>query len=90
MGINIYKQDSTFINTNTNLELSYNINYLAKVGLLYMSETSSNLLDITASDITSYKSNFYGGSYNYKIINNSVLFPTKLNFKVNALLGNRV
>jgi len=89
IGLNIYKQDSTFINTKTNLELGYNINYNNKVSAVYISENSTNLLDNPISDIVSYKSNFYGVSYNYIVLNNSLLFPTKFNFGFEVFLGSR-
>ena len=89
IGLNIYKQDSTFINTKTNLELGYSINYNNKVSAEYISENSTNLLNNPLSDIVSFSSNFYGISYNYLIFNNSLLFPTKFNFNVKGYLGKR-
>lgn len=89
IGLNIYKQDSTFINTKTNLELGYNINYNNKISAAYISENSTNLLDNPLSDIVSYTSNFYGVSYNYIILNNSLLFPAKFNFNIKGYLGSR-
>ena len=89
IGLNIYKQDSTFINTKTNLELAYNINYNNKISAAYLSENSTNLLDNPLSDIVSYTSNFYGVSYNYLLLNNSLLFPAKFNFNIKAFLGSR-
>lgn len=89
ISLNIYKQDSTFINTKTNLELGYNINYNNKISAAYISENSTNLLDNPLSDIVSYTSNFYGVSYNYIILNNSLLFPAKFNFNIKGYLGRR-
>ncbi len=89
LGLYIYKQDSTFITTKTNIALSHNIDYQNKLSLGFISETSSNLLDISTANIINYNSSFYGASYHYRVLNNSSLFPIKLNFKLEAYLGSR-
>ena len=88
--LNIYKQDSTFINTKTQFLLSYAINERNALGLSLYNETSSNLLtNATTGNIDDFNSIFYGVNYNYGIPNNNTLFPVKFNFYGELLTGKR-
>lgn len=89
IGLNIYKQDSTFANTKANLEIGYLINYRSKLSLVYDSENSNNLLDNTINDITDYKSRQFGLAYSFRVLNDSDLFPVKFNLSAKATTGNR-
>ena len=89
IGLNIYKQDSTFINTKMTIDLNYAINYRNKVGISYISESSTNLLDNPITNLDNYASNLYGIIYNYTILSNNFLYPTKFNLNLNAYNGIR-
>ncbi len=89
VGLNIYKQDSTFINTKASIDLNYTLNYRNEIGLSYISESSTNLLDNPISNLDDYRTNLYGLNYRYTILNDDLLYPTKFNFDVHAYIGSR-
>jgi len=78
--LNIYKQDSTFINTKTKFSIPYQLNDRHTLGLSLQTEVSSNLLNIVNSDdVVDFNSVLYGINYNFLIPNRHNLFPVKLN-----------
>lgn len=87
--LNIFKQDSLYINTSTNLELKYPIQYNSEIGVSINSETSSNLLSTKISNLDSYKSTFLGLSYQFLSFADDDLFQEKINFKTIVLFGNK-
>jgi len=88
--LNIYKQDSTFINTKTKFLLPYSINERNTLGGSLYLETSSNLLTNNLSnDINDFNTVFYGVNYSYQVPNNSFLFPIKFSLFSEVLSGNR-
>ena len=89
IGLNIYKQDSTFINTKASIDLNYTLNYRNEIGLSYISESSTNLLDNPILNLDDYSTNLYGLNYRYTILNDDLLYPTKFNFDVHAYIGSR-
>ncbi len=89
VGLNIYKQDSTFINTKASIDLNYTLNYRNEIGLSYISESSTNLLDNPILNLDDYSTNLYGLNYRYTILNDDLLYPTKFNFDVHAYIGSR-
>ena len=62
----IYKQDSSFINTDLLLEFDYNVNRAHKIGASFLSKSSTNLL-VNKSDllIASFSKLLYGLLYTY-------------------------
>ncbi|WP_208683621.1 ShlB/FhaC/HecB family hemolysin secretion/activation protein [Flavobacterium sp. SLB02] len=81
--LNIFKQDSTFQNTKTAIDLGYYINYNSKIYLGYQSTESSDIQNTNNSTISDYKNSYITSTLEYKktdYINN--LFPKKasLNF----------
>ncbi|MBT8387558.1 MAG: hypothetical protein KJO12_09130, partial [Ignavibacteria bacterium] len=89
LNLNIYKQDSTFINSNLNLGLTYALNHKNKIGAILNSKRSDNLLDSPIEDIIDFSAVHYGLVYQYTILNNSSLFPNKFYLKSSALVGKR-
>jgi len=88
--LDIYKQDSTFINTKTKLSIPYTLNEQHSLGLSIQSETSSNLLiDPTNSSASDFNNVFYGIHYNYQIFNQHPLFPIKFNLFSELQTGRR-
>ncbi len=89
MALNIYKKDSSFVNTLFKIAVPYQINRRNSIGLTLLSESSSNLLTITNNSIEDYNSTFYGLHYNYEIPNSHPLFKLKFNAFLEALAGKR-
>ncbi len=89
IGLNIYKQDSTFINTKTLINLNYTLNYKNKIGFSYISESSTNLLDNPIENIDDYTSNLFGLTHIYTTLTDDLLYPTKFSFRTNAYRGSR-
>jgi len=89
INLNIYKQDSTFINTTTNIALQYAINYKTKIGLSFIGESSNNLLSNTIDNLNSYSTNLYGLTYAYSEYDSSILYPIKFNAFANIYTGSR-
>lgn len=87
--LNIYKQDSSFVNTSYQFRLEYKINNRSTIGLALQSENSTNLLTNQKNTIEDYTNLFYGINYNYQIQNNHLLFKTKFNLHTEALIGTR-
>jgi len=88
--INIYKQDSTFVNTKAKFAIPYALNERHSIGLSFQTESSSNILkNSNSSDILDFSTFFYGINYNYQIANQQLLFPIKLNINTELLTGGR-
>ncbi|MDW8849333.1 hypothetical protein SD960_04455 [Flavobacterium sp. MMLR14_040] len=76
--LNIFKQDSTFQNTKTAIDLGYFVNYNSRIYIGYQSTESSDIQNINNATISDYKNSYITTSFDYKktdIINN--LFPKK-------------
>lgn len=80
--LNIFKQDSTFQNTKTSIDLGYYINYNSKLYLGYQSTESSDIQNTNNSSISDFNNSYLTSSYNYNKPDNNSLFPrkTSLNF----------
>ncbi len=90
VAFNIFKQDSTFINTKTKFLLPYAINERNAIGISLHTETSSNLLtNSITGNIDDFSTLFYGLNYSYQISNQSRLFPIKFNIYSELLTGRR-
>ncbi len=88
--LNIYKQDTTFINTNFNFAVYIELLRNARIAALYHSENSTDLRNTGASeDIGSYKKNKYGLNFGYYIFRNDRLFPEKFTVDLNGFYANR-
>jgi hypothetical protein len=86
---NIYRQDSTFINTKFSGTLDYALNSKIDVGLTFSDESSENTTQTTQTNNESFDSFFSGLNFNYRINSNNSLNTDKLNITVNPLLGYR-
>jgi len=90
INFNIYKQDSTFLNIHTKIDLAYTINQFSELAAKFESETSNDLIsENTQNSIEGYKSTFFGASYTYRKPDPDKPFQDKFYFNLNALLGNR-
>jgi len=88
--LDIYKQDSTFINTKTKLSIPYALNDQHSLGMSLQSETSSNLLtNPNNGSVFDFSNVLYGINYNYLIFNQHSLFPVKFNLFSELQTGRR-
>ncbi len=88
--LNIFKQDSTFQNTQTAIDLGYYFNYNTRLYLGYQSAESSDIKNVSTTSLSNYKNKFYTTNFefiNYK--NDDFLFPEKSNFTIKLGAGRR-
>ena len=87
--LNIFKQDSTFQNTKTAIDLGYYFTNNTKLYLGYQSTESSDIQNSNNSAISDFESSFVTSTFEYKNYIDELLFPekTKLIFKTG--IGNR-
>lgn len=64
--LNIFKQDSTFQNTKTAIDLGYYINYNSKIYLGYQSTESSDIQNTNSSTISDFKNSYITSTFDYK------------------------
>ncbi len=84
--LNIFKQDSTFQNTKTAIDLGYYLNYNSKIYAGYQSTESSDIQNINNSQISDFKNAFFTSSFDYKQIDyKNNLLPRKA--LVNWIIG---
>ncbi|OXA92257.1 BamA/TamA family outer membrane protein [Flavobacterium hercynium] len=84
--LNIFKQDSTFQNTKTSIDLGYYIKYNSKIYLGYQSTESSDIQNTNSSLISDFKNSYITSTFDYKKNDNQ----NQLFFKkaiVNLILG---
>jgi len=84
--LNIFKQDSTFQNTKTAIDLGYYLNYNSKIYLGYQSTESSDIQNTNNSTISDYKNAYITSSLEYRKIDyDNNLFPKKA--YINFIIG---
>ncbi len=84
--LNIFKQDSTFQNTKTAIDLGYYINYNTKLYLGYQSTESSDIQNTNNTSISDFKNSFITSNFDYtKTDPVNFLLPRKAN--INFILG---
>lgn len=89
--LNIFKQDSTFQTTQTNIDLGYFFNYNSRLYLGYQSAESSDIQNVNLATLNDYKNSFITTNYEFLDYNpegsgDDFLFPekTNINFKIGA------
>lgn len=88
--INIYKQDSIFQNTRTNIQLGYYLNYNRRIYFGYESTESSDIQNTNNQNLTDYKNIFYTTTLTLKKNQQqNILFPTKSSLNLILGSGNR-
>ncbi|WP_431243092.1 hypothetical protein ACQ9BO_26450 [Flavobacterium sp. P21] len=76
--LNIFKQDSTFQNTKTAIDLGYYINYNSRIYAGYQSTESSDIQNANNSFISDFKNSYFTSSFDYKKIDHkNNLVPRK-------------
>ena len=89
IGFNLYRQDSTFLNTSFNLKTEYDLSRRSKASLAYSNERSSYLLSTTENNLDSYSNYFIGTGYQLKNISNTGLYKNDFGLELYASLGKR-
>jgi len=88
--LNIFKQDSTFQNTRTNLNLGYYFGYNSKLYLGYQKTESSDIQNLNTPLFSDFESKFITLEYNLKNAKREdFLFPTKTIFNIKTGRGSR-
>jgi hypothetical protein len=88
--IQIFKQDSTFQNTKTAIDLGYIINHNTRIYLGYQSTESNDIQNTNNNSISDYKNSFTNTSFKYsKIDSDNIFFNTKTNIEFAFGLGSR-
>mgnify|MGYP001150075214 CR=1 FL=1 len=85
----LFRQDSTFSNVSTLVDISYSLNKIGDVSVVFNTESSTNLLKNQTTNIKSFKNIFYGVAYNYENIVNDNLFPIRFRFNFSSFFGSR-
>lgn len=89
--LRIFKQDSIFQNTQSELQLGYYFNVNKKILFGLQNTTSTNTQTTSNNSIESYKSKFYTLSYEYTKPNkNSFLIKNNTEIRIKTGLGERM
>lgn len=87
---NIYKQDSTFLNIKTHINLKYDLNQNNALSAHYRSESSTDLREeITSEGIEEFKSSYFGFSYSHRQLDSQFRNQYKLYINLIGYWGNR-
>ncbi len=88
--LRIFKQDSTFQNTKTDLNLGYYFKYNSKVFLGYQKTTSVDIQNINSFSINDFTNTFITSTFDFVTFNNDdFIFPEKTRFNAKIGTGNR-
>ena len=88
--LRIFKQDSTFQNTQSELNLGYYFSYNKKLFVGIKSTTSADIQNVNNSNLNDFKSRFYTVGFDYLKRNlTDFFFPEKTNLRVKLGYGNR-
>ncbi|WP_438965858.1 hypothetical protein [Flavobacterium sp.] len=88
--LRIFKQDSTFQNTKTDLNLGYYFKYNSKIYLGYQKTTSVDIQNTNSFSINDFTNTFITSSFDFTNFNNDdFIFPEKTKFNMKIGTGNR-
>lgn len=88
--LNIFRQDSTFQNTKTALDLSYYMNYNSRLYLGYHATQSSDIQNSNNTLVSDYNNSFITSSFEYTSTDpENLLFPIQSKFQSSLGLGSR-
>ena len=86
---NLYRQDSTFINTSFKINTDYSINQRSHASLLYSSENSNYLLNTSDNELETYSNYFIGLGYQMNKLSTSNLYDFNNGININLIIGKR-
>jgi len=88
--LQIFKQDSTFQNTQTAIDLGYYFNFTTRAYIGYQSTESSDIQNSTGSTITDFDNSFITGNFEFtQFKNEDYFFPEKTIINIKAGTGKR-
>lgn len=88
--IQLFRQDSTFQNTKTAIDLSYFTNYSTRFYIGYQATESSDIQNSIDTSISDFNNSFLTSSFNYtKLDLSNLTFPIKSIFSITAGIGKR-
>jgi hypothetical protein len=88
--INIFKQDSTFQNTKTNLDLGYYFKANSRIYLGYQSTESNDIKNLNTAILSDFNNSYLTSTYEFNdFTNDDALFPDKTTFSLKIGTGNR-
>ena len=86
---NLYRQDSTFINTSFKINTDYSINQRSHASILYSSENSNYLLNTSDNELETYSNYFIGLGYQLNKLSTSNLYDFNNGININLIIGKR-
>jgi hypothetical protein len=88
--LNIFKQDSTFQNTQTNIDLGYYFNYNTRLYLGYQSTESSDIQNVNTTSLNDFENSFITSNFEFlNFKNDDFLFPEKTTINLKVGVGKR-
>ncbi len=88
--LNIFRQDSTFQNTKTAIDLGYFFNYNTRTYIGYQSTESSDIQNQNNSSIRDFSNTFATGNFEYSAFKtDDFLFPEKTKINIKIGIGSR-
>lgn len=88
--LNIFKQDSTFQNTKTAIDLGYYFNYNTRLYVGYQSTESSDIQNTNNFSISDFENSFITSTFEFlNFKTDDFLFPEKTRINMKAGLGKR-
>jgi len=88
--LNVFKQDSTFQNTKTNIDVGYYFNYNSKLFIGHQSSESSDIQNQNSSQVSDFKNTFTTVSYEFiDFKSDDFLFPERTKFNLKTGFGSR-
>jgi hypothetical protein len=88
--LNIFKQDSTFLNTQTAIDFGYYFNYNTRLYLGYQSAESSDIKNTNTVLLSDFKNKFYTSNFEFVAYKeDDYLFPEKSNINIKLGTGRR-
>lgn len=88
--LNIFKQDSTFQNTQTAIDLGYFFNYNTRAYIGYQSATSNDIQNLEGSTISDFENSFLTANFEFtQFKNDDYFFPEKTLVNIKGGTGKR-
>jgi hypothetical protein len=88
--LNIFKQDSTFQNTKTAIDLGYYFNYNTRLYLGYQATESSDIQNANSTTLSDYNNSYFTTTFEFvDFKNDDFLFPEKTSFIFKTGFGKR-
>ncbi len=87
--LNIFKQDSTFQNSKTSIDLAYHLTNKSKLYVGYISSESSDIGNLNSALLNDFTNRFYTSSFEHIHLQDDPLFTEKTNLFATVGTGKR-